>query len=92
MHHTKLRVRQKRAFYGIQHPVTGLYARVTAEAPSTPQAFEDTAGNGDVVARHGHVRFEEWDLATWFTSAQQAEAAFARFIGAAPLEIVRREP
>lgn len=86
----QLRVFPKRAFHYIQDPQSGLYARIGAEAPASPQPSEES--NGAVTARHGHVRFEPWQTATPFTSREQAEAAFARFIGAAPLEIVRREP
>lgn len=90
MHHPQLRVTPKRALHYIQDPNTGLYARITADAPATPQPAEES--NGAVAARHGHVRFEPWQLATAFTSRGQAEAAFAKYIGAAPLDIVRREP
>lgn len=85
-----VRVHPKRPLHYIQDPSTLLYARIAGEAPPTPQPAEDS--NGAVAARHSHVRFGPWQTATAFTSRAQAEAAFARFIGTAPLEIVRREP
>ena len=90
MQHPQVRVHQKRAFYGLQHQHTGLYARLKNEAPETPQPSEDSADG--VVAKHGHVRFEPWQTATWFKSSDQAMAAFARYLGVAPVEIVRVEP
>lgn len=89
-HQTAPRLRtQKGAFYGIQDPITGLYARIKDEPPATAQPAEESAGA--VAARHGHVRFERWPTATWFISRPQAEAAFAHFFGCAPLDIVRRD-
>lgn len=83
-------VRAKRAFYLIQEPQRGLYARLKAPAPSSPQPAEDS--NDSVSARPSHVEFGSWELATWFRSHDEAERAFARYFAVAPLEIVRREP
>lgn len=85
---TRLRT-QKGAFYGIQDPNTGLFARIKGEPPATAQPAEESAGA--VAARHAHVRFERWPTATWFISRAQAEAAFAHFFGCAPLDIVRQD-
>lgn len=81
--------RQHAAYYGIQDPHTGLYARVKDEPPAKPEPAEEA--QGAVTARHGHVRFTAWTTATWFRSLAQAQAAFAHYFGAAALEIVRRD-
>lgn len=91
MPHPTIRLRlQKRPFHGIQDPQTGLFARITDDPPASPQPSEE--GIGAVACKHGHIRFEEWPLATWFKSRNQAESAFAHYIGVAPLDIVRCDP
>lgn len=82
-------VRQKDAYYGIQDPDSGLYARIQGDPPARPEPAEDATGS--VAQRHSHIRFEPWELATWFRSQHQAETAFARYIGVSTLEIVRRD-
>lgn len=82
-------VRQKAAFYGIQHPITGLYARLSETPPAQPELAED--GTDSVAARQSYVRFCPWPVATWFRSFDEAQTAFARYIGVSPLEIVRRD-
>lgn len=84
-----VRVHQKATYYGIQ-AANGLYVRIKEDPPASPQPAEDSADS--VAARHGHVHFVPWPIATWFKSHGQAVAAFAHYIGVAPLEIVRVEP
>jgi hypothetical protein len=85
-----VRVTLKTPIYLIQEPLRGLYARIREPAPGNPQPAEDNLDS--VCARPSHVEFGPWQLATWYPTHDAALKGFARNIGVAPLEIVRREP
>lgn len=86
----QVRAHPKDAHYRIQDPVTGLYARIQGEPPASPQLAEDSTGS--ISAHRSPVQFVERPLATWFDSFDEAVRAFAKFIGVAPLDIVRCVP
>lgn len=91
MHTPQVRAHPKDAHYRIQHPVSGLYARIEKDPPPSPQLAEDSTGS--IASHHSaHVKFVERPLATWFDSVHEATTAFAKYLGAAPLEIVRCVP
>lgn len=65
------------SFHRLQHSETGLYVRLTCIPAPRDQAPR-------IV-----VRLTRRDRATRFPSHSAAQECFARFIGPAPLEIVR---
>jgi hypothetical protein len=67
------------SFYRLQHPETQLYVRLTCVPAPRDQAPRIT------------VRLTRRDRATRFPSHAAAVQCFARYIGAAPLEIVRSD-
>lgn len=72
-----IRITPKDSYYRIQEPVSGLCVRLrcVAAAPEHATRIEP--------------RLDRGELATWFPTYNQAAEAFARYLGAAALDIVR---